>query len=264
MNVKIFFFVLIAFSLLIQYSATESFAQSISLSTEKSSYGKGETVKVFGTMAGTQNFPVAVEVNDASGKTILIRTVQADSQGRFDFSFKAPSDAALGSLQIIATANVAGQTITQTIFVSLSEKPTTTDGGGCLIATAAFGSELAPQVQTLREIRDNIVLNTASGSAFMTSFNEFYYSFSPTVADWERENLAFREAVKLVITPMIATLSILNYVDIDSEESMLAYGISIIGINIGIYFIGPAVLILAIRKCRKGVTIGTSDKNSSD
>ena len=251
MNVKIFFFVLIAFSLLIQYSATESFAQSISLSTEKSSYGKGETVEIFGTMTGAQNFPVAFEVKDHSGKTILIRTVQTDSQGMFDLSFKVPSDAATGSLQVIATANVAGQTITQTIFVSISEKPASTGGGGCLIATAAFGSELAPQVQTLREIRDNMVLNTASGASFMTVFNEFYYSFSPTVADWERQNSVFKEAVKLTITPMIATLSILNYVDIDSEEGILAYGIGIIGINIGIYFVGPAVVILSIRKSRK-------------
>ena len=37
------------------------------------------------------------------------------------------------------------------------------DGGGCLIATAAFGSELSPQVQFLREIRDNTVLQTESG-----------------------------------------------------------------------------------------------------
>src|SRR3989338_4423942 len=37
------------------------------------------------------------------------------------------------------------------------------EGGGCLIATATFGSELAPQVQFLREIRDNTVLSTASG-----------------------------------------------------------------------------------------------------
>ena len=37
------------------------------------------------------------------------------------------------------------------------------DGGGCLIATAAFGSEMAPQVQSLREVRDNIILETESG-----------------------------------------------------------------------------------------------------
>ena len=121
-------------------------------------------------------------------------------------------------------------------------------GGGCLIATAAFGSELAPQVQFLREIRDNTVLQTQSGSAFMIGFNQFYYSFSPTIADYERENSAFKETVKIAITPMLTSLAILNYVDIDSEEEMLGYGIGIILLNIGMYFIAPAVIIFKIRK----------------
>ena len=120
-------------------------------------------------------------------------------------------------------------------------------GGGCLIATAAFGSEMAPQVQFLREIRDSTVLQTQSGSAFMTGFNQFYYSFSPTIADYERENAAFKEAVKITITPMLTSLAILNYVDIDSEEEMLGYGIGIILLNIGMYFVAPAVVIFKIR-----------------
>nr|AIF05905.1 hypothetical protein [uncultured marine thaumarchaeote KM3_188_F10] len=121
-------------------------------------------------------------------------------------------------------------------------------GGGCLIATAAFGSEMAPQVQFLREIRDNTVLQTQSGSTFMTGFNQFYYSFSPAIADYERENLAFKETVKIAITPMLTSLAILNYVDIDSEEEMLGFGIGIILLNIGMYFIAPAVVIFKIRK----------------
>ena len=120
-------------------------------------------------------------------------------------------------------------------------------GGGCLIATAAFGSEMAPQVQFLREIRDNTVLQTESGSAFMTGFNQFYYSFSPVIADYERENVAFKETVKIAITPMLTSLAILNYVDIDSEEEMLGYGIGIILLNIGMYFVAPAVVIFKIR-----------------
>jgi len=120
-------------------------------------------------------------------------------------------------------------------------------GGGCLIATAAFGSEMAPQVQFLREIRDNTVLQTQSGSTFMTGFNQFYYSFSPVIADYERENPAFKETVKIAITPMLTSLAILNYVDIDSEEEMLGYGIGIILLNIGMYFIAPAAIIFKIR-----------------
>jgi hypothetical protein len=121
-------------------------------------------------------------------------------------------------------------------------------GGGCLIATAAFGSELAPQVQMLRELRDNTVLSTTSGTAFMTGFNQFYYSFSPTIADWERENPIFQDAVKITITPLLTSLSILNYVDIDSEEEMLGYGISLIILNLGMYFVAPAIVILKIKK----------------
>ena len=120
-------------------------------------------------------------------------------------------------------------------------------GGGCLIATAAFGSEMAPQVQFLREIRDGTVLQTQSGSTFMTGFNQFYYSFSPAIADYERENSAFKETVKIAITPMLTSLAILNYVDIDSEEEMLGYGIGIILLNIGMYFIAPAAIIFKIR-----------------
>jgi len=120
-------------------------------------------------------------------------------------------------------------------------------GGGCLIATAAFDSEMAPQVQLLREIRDDVVLNTDSGTTFLAGFNEIYYSFSPTIADWERHNPIFKETVKLVITPLLTTLSILNYVDIDSEAEMLGYGIGIILLNIGTYFVLPAFLILKIR-----------------
>jgi hypothetical protein len=120
--------------------------------------------------------------------------------------------------------------------------------GGCLIATATYGSELAPQVQTLREIRDNSLLTTQSGTSFMNSFNEFYYSFSPTIADYERENPVFREVVKVGITPLISSLLILNYVEMDSEESVLGYGISLILLNVGMYFVAPAAIIISIKK----------------
>ena len=121
-------------------------------------------------------------------------------------------------------------------------------GGGCLIATATFGTELAPQVQQLRELRDNYLMKTESGSAFMESFNQFYYSFSPGIADLERENPVFKEAVKLTITPLITSLSLLNHVDMDSEYEVLGYGISLIILNLGMYFVAPVIIIHRIRK----------------
>jgi len=121
-------------------------------------------------------------------------------------------------------------------------------GGGCLIATATFGSEMSPQVQFLREIRDNTVLQTESGTRFMAGFNQFYYSFSPAIADYERENPAFKEVVKITLTPLLTSLTLLQYADIDSESEMLGYGIGIILLNIGMYFVAPAVLIMKIKK----------------
>lgn len=136
------------------------------------------------------------------------------------------------------------------------EKPgvnenTNGENGGCLIATATFGSELAPQVQQLRELRDNTVLQTSSGAAFMTTFNQFYYSFSPAVADYERENPIFKEIMKITLTPMLLSLSVLNSVEIDSEEEMLGYGISIVLLNIGMYAGIPIFGIVKLYQFRK-------------
>ena len=143
--------------------------------------------------------------------------------------------------------NIPDRMITQELFDQVQSSQES-QGGGCLIATAAFGSEMAPQVQFLRELRDNTVLQTESGTSFMIGFNQFYYSFSPVIADYERENPVFKEAVKLTLTPLLTSLTVLQYADIDSESEMLGYGIGIILLNIGIYFVAPAVLVMKIRK----------------
>ena len=135
---------------------------------------------------------------------------------------------------------------------------TSSEGGGCLIATAAYGSELAPQVQYLREIRDGKLMNTESGASFMTGFNQVYYSFSPYIADMERENPVFKEMVKIGITPMLSTLSIMSMAD--SEEEILGYGIGVILMNIGMYVAAPAIVILGINKQRK--KLGFNHNNS--
>ena len=119
-------------------------------------------------------------------------------------------------------------------------------GGGCLIATATYGSELATEVQQLRELRDNTLLNTESGTAFMGAFNDIYYSFSPIIADYERENPLFKEAVKIAITPMISSLSLMD--NANSESEVLGLGLSVIALNLGMYLGVPAIVIVGIRK----------------
>ena len=125
---------------------------------------------------------------------------------------------------------------------SISDTKESLEGGGCLIATAAYGTEMAPQVQFLREIRDNTVLNTSAGTAFMTGFDQLYYSFSPTIADMERENPMFQEVVRAFITPMISTLSVMTLAEGGSEAEVLGLGLSVIALNLGMYIAAPALI----------------------
>jgi hypothetical protein len=126
-----------------------------------------------------------------------------------------------------------------------TQEPPTSEGG-CLIATATYGSEMSTEVQQLRELRDNQLLQTASGTQFMAMFNDVYYSFSPIIADYERENPLFKEVVKIIITPMISSLSLME--NAESESEILSIGISVIVLNLGMYLGVPAIVIAGIRK----------------
>ena len=125
-----------------------------------------------------------------------------------------------------------------------------TSAGSCLVATAAHGTELAPQVQMLRELRDGTVMGTASGASFMSGFNAAYYAFAPAVADMEREVPAVREAVRLLITPMLASLSIMSLAEDGSEAQVLALGIAVIAFNAGLYVAAPVAAGVALARLR--------------
>ena len=128
----------------------------------------------------------------------------------------------------------------------VTEEKSTEEGGGCFVATAAYGSEMATEVQQLRELRDNQLMNTESGTAFMGAFNDIYYSFSPIIADYERENPLFKEAVKIAITPMISSLSLIE--NAESESEVISLGLSVIILNLGMYLGVPAIVVVGIRK----------------
>jgi hypothetical protein len=112
---------------------------------------------------------------------------------------------------------------------------------GCLIATAAFGSELSPQVQYLRHFRDQYILSTASGSAFMNTFNSIYYSFSPQVADYEREQPWLQATVKAALYPLfgILTAAELAYAAIGGEAGAILAGATASAL-IGAVYLVPA------------------------
>ena len=151
------------------------------------------------------------------------------------------------TVEVASTSNCGtGTELVNGICKVIQTEEKSSSGGGCLIATATYGSEMSQQVQQLRELRDNQLLQTESGTAFMGIFNDIYYSFSPVIADYERENPYFKEAVKLAITPMISSLSLME--NANSESEVLGIGISVIMLNLGMYLGVPAIVIIGIRK----------------
>ena len=279
---QIFFVMLIVFAMVTPAFAQSL----ITFDVDTTEFIPGEIVELRGTVdQALAGEPVAVEIKDTEGNVILIRTVTSDINGEFMLKFKVPSTLKAGELDIVTNVELDGESFSETKSVDsveavpepepepepmpesesicgegtimkdgkcvvdtskTIESDSSSNGGGCLIATATYGSELAPQVQKLREIRDNQLLGTESGTKFMNSFNDFYYSFSPYIADYERENPVFKEMVKLTITPMLSTLSLMEYAE--SESEVLGIGISLILLNAMMYVGIPAIMIMKIRK----------------
>jgi peptide/nickel transport system substrate-binding protein len=121
---------------------------------------------------------------------------------------------------------------------------------GCLIATAAFGSELSPQVQFLRNFRDNRILSTAAGSSFMNVFNTWYYSFSPYVADYERSNPWLQQIVKGSMYPLMGILMVSEkaYALFSGELGAIIAGLAASSMIGTVYFVP---LTLAIKRVRQ-------------
>jgi hypothetical protein len=72
-------------------------------------------------------------------------------------------------------------------------------GGPCFIATAAYGTPMAAELDTLRAVRDTYLLNNAAGSAFVDT----YYQVSPVIANVVAQSPVLATAVRLALIPVL-------------------------------------------------------------
>jgi hypothetical protein len=160
----------------------------------------------------------------------------------YDYTF------AKAGMVTLSASNINGQGESSTIDLvvlqgsgNVTQPEPPQQPSGCLIATAAFGSELTPQVQYLRNFRDNYILSTASGSAFMNSFNSIYYSFSPRVADYEREQPWLQATVKAALYPLfgILTAAERTHAAVGGEAGAIVAGATASAL-IGAVYLAPA------------------------
>jgi len=225
---------------------------TISCSVSPSEVTEGDSITVSGSISPT-----------VSGKTITLtykkpdgstfdRTVTTGSDGSYSDSYKSE---AIGSWSV--SASWAGDS---THEGASSSKPFTVKKKGiCIIATATYGSELSPEVQFLRDFRDNTVLTTFAGNNFMAVFNGFYYSFSPTVASTISGNEFLRGMMKVILYPLIGILHIssvaFSLLSFSPELGVVMAGF-VASSLIGAIYITPWILLLSfLRKFKPPVKI---------
>lgn len=243
---------------------------TVTVSTDRPQYLQGGTVNISGKVLDSQNNPVAgatvsIQVGDPP---MHIDLVYSDNSGAYLDSFILPTSAAPGPFTVYASVGKAGYSSSQgqtqfTILQQTTVTPTSSSSSStssssssssqpsgppsqCFIATATYGSEIAPEVALLRYFRDAQVLRTSAGRSFMQAFNAFYYSFSPQVASFISANGIVRSSMKVILYPLIGILffssKIFQVLSFNAELSITISGI-IAALGIGVVYIGPIAVI---------------------
>jgi len=168
---------------------------------------------------------------------IIARPVVERSQTTtYSYTSVVPTSYQTRTQTIISTSTV-------TITVKAYEGPFR-----CLIASAAFGSELSSEVQILRVFRDGLILDSFAGRQFMRIFNSWYYSFSPQIADYLAEHPIERSVTRVALYPLIQILRLsqrmCGLIDSGSELSAVTSGLFASAL-IGLSYLAPALTLIA-------------------
>jgi hypothetical protein len=115
----------------------------------------------------------------------------------------------------------------------------TTSGGGCFIATAAYGTPMATEIQVLREFRDKCLLTNAAGRAFV----DFYYRVSPPIADFITGHPGLKPVVRAGLAPIVAMSTLAINTTLVGKMGMVCF----------IALVSAALAVWILRRRRRGV-----------
>ncbi|MHC1627222.1 MAG: Ig-like domain-containing protein [Candidatus Nezhaarchaeales archaeon] len=151
-----------------------------------------------------------------------------ESEGEHTITIKAYNDYGEASSKIIVTIERVGPP------------------SKCIIATVAYGSELAPEVQLLRSFRDQYVASTFAGSCFLNVFNELYYPWSPIIAEYIHYNEPLKAVTRVLLRPLVFSLKVAHMtyplLAFNPEVAVITSGF-IASFLIGLFYIAPIMLI---------------------
>ncbi|MFQ6085996.1 MAG: CFI-box-CTERM domain-containing protein [Candidatus Bathyarchaeia archaeon] len=230
-------------------------SSSISCYVSPSSLTQGETIVVYGSI-GPPFQREGAEVTLAYTKpdgTTMRKTVTTGAEGSYRDPYTPDT---VGSWSVEASwegdAGYKGATSSPISF-EVKKK-------GCVIATATYGSELAPEVQFLRGFRDGTVLSTFAGSQFMAAFNAWYYSFSPSVATLIVDHPMVKVVTKAILCPLIGILHLSAFaysaLSFSPELGIVVAGL-VASSLIGVVYFSPLIVVLqtSVRRLRR-LTVG--------
>lgn len=225
---------------------------SLTCTSTSTQTDEGKPITIIGTLSpAVEGVTVNLVYQPPSGSTIM-RSVTTNAEGEYSDTY---TPTVKGSWTV--TTSWGGDDTYEDATSSTASF--TVGGSGCLIATATFGSELTPQVQFLRNFRDNRVLQTFAGSQFMKVFNSFYYSWSPRVADTIRANVGLSTPMKGVLYPLIGVLQfserLFAALSFNPELGVVVTGFIASALLTTIYLTPLALVFSYLRKYRPSKTL---------
>ena len=227
---------------------------TITISVSPLKVNVGEEVTVKGKITPPQASVEVTVTYTKAGKIKVTHTVKTSLNGTFTDTIKPDAG---GTWTVQASWEGSWKydgAVSEKVSFEAVEKR-------CIIATVTYGSELAEEVQFLRGFREAIVYQTYAGSSFMVFFNSWYYSWSPYVADFIRQNQQIKPLIKALMYPLLGILhsAVLVYsaFNFNSEVGIILAGL-VAGSLIGLVYIAPILMIVltTLRRKLKQTKIG--------
>jgi hypothetical protein len=242
-------------TLTVTSAATPDFSLSSSKSVVTVTQGQSSTDTIFVTSNRGFNSLVTLSAswmstNPAGVTTNIISPV-----------VPAPNTSASSTLTISASGSAPAGNFTVRVvgisgtLIDFVDVVVVVNAPQCVVATATYGSTLSPEVQFLRNFRDNMILKTTVGSNFMLAFNIWYYSFSPNFAQFIAANPPLKNTMRYALYPMISILeygaSTFYVVPSNPEASAVISGLIISSLIGATYLALPLAMIsLCARRVR--------------
>jgi len=210
----------------------------------------------------TYQISVSGEATTITSSTTLQATSSATSATSTSFEATGTNTSATTTVSVTSvTTSVSTTTsvVTTTEMLAVEQSSTVRPlPTGCVIVTAAYGSELAPEVVYMRYVRDRLIGSTPTGRTLVKAFNAFYYTWSPTLAGWIAGSASLRAIFHILLLPLVgiihitalaftATTSMVGNTDAASIIAFLAAAVMTLSTYVGL----PVAAAMKLRRAIK-------------